>query len=57
MSRPVAVKPLAKAKPPPINTKTSHGIWLVCEQCYEKRPFSSDDYIQTVEILSSKIPA
>jgi hypothetical protein len=31
--------------------------WLVCEQCYEKSPFGSDDYHPSVEILSSKIPA
>ena len=25
--------------------------WLVCEHCYEKRPFSSDEYIQSIQIL------
>ena len=32
-------------------------VWYVCEHCYEKRPFGSDDYTQSVEILSSKISA
>ena len=31
--------------------------WLVCEQCYDKRHFGSDDLIQSVEILNSKIAA
>ncbi len=29
--------------------------WLVCEHCYEKRPFGSDDYIDSIEKISSKI--
>jgi hypothetical protein len=32
-------------------------VWLVCEPCYEKRPFGSDEYVHSVEILSSKITA
>ena len=30
-------------------------VWLVCEQCYEKRHFGSDEITQSVETLSSKI--
>jgi hypothetical protein len=29
--------------------------WLVCEQCYDKRHFGSDDIVQSVETLVSKI--
>ena len=32
-------------------------VWLVCEHCYEKRHFGSDDITKSVEILSSKITA
>ena len=32
-------------------------VWLVCEQCYEKRHFGSDEITQSVETLSSKITA
>ena len=32
-------------------------VWLVCEQCYDKRHFGSDEYTQSVETLSSKITA
>jgi len=32
-------------------------VWLVCEECYEKSPFSSDDYLPFVEPVPSKIPA
>jgi len=30
--------------------------WLVCEACFEKNHFGSDDLIQSVETMS-KIPA
>ena len=30
-------------------------VWLVCEQCYEKNHFGSDVYVQSVDVLSSKI--
>ena len=32
-------------------------VWLVCENCYEKRQFGSDIYVESIEILSSKISA
>ena len=31
--------------------------WLVCEQCYDKRHFGSEDIVQSVEELSSKVTA
>ncbi len=27
-------------------------VWLVCEQCFEKRHFGSDEYVESVELLS-----
>jgi len=32
-------------------------VWLVCELCYEKRHFGSDDITQSIETLSSEITA
>jgi hypothetical protein len=32
-----------------------YPVWLVCEQCYEKRHFGSDVYVQSVDLLPSKI--
>lgn len=29
--------------------------WLVCEHCYDKRPFGSDDYIESVTRLEKTI--
>ncbi len=31
--------------------------WLVCEHCYDKRHFGSDDITQSVETLFSKTTA
>ena len=31
--------------------------WLVCEQCYDKRHFGSDDLIQSIVRLDSEITA
>jgi len=31
--------------------------WLVCEQCYDQRHFGSDDIVQSMETLVSKITA
>lgn len=27
-------------------------VWLVCEQCFEKRHFGSDEYVESIELLS-----
>jgi len=30
-------------------------VWLVCEHCYEKRPFGSDDYVESVVELEKMV--
>ena len=35
----------------PAKGQDYHPVWHVCEICYEKRHFNSDEYIKSVEIL------
>jgi len=39
----------------PAKGKNYRPEWLVCESCYEKRPFGSDDLIDSIEILSPEL--
>ena len=28
-------------------------VWLVCESCFNKRPFGSDDYVESIFTLEN----
>ena len=30
-------------------------VWLVCELCFETKPFSSDDYVESIRTLEKMI--
>jgi len=42
-----------KYKPAP--GKTYNPIWRVCKHCYDKRPFGSDDYVESITKLEKLV--